>query len=285
MLTMTKTRSLCFLILAAALFFSSAALAHVEIDVPAAVDVGAPFFLKVRSTQDFSGLHLRWLDRQVRVPAIEGEALILLGAPLDIVPGMHRIVGELEILDRRIAFVKEVDVRPRSFPEQRLRVARKMVTPDPSLMPHIEEERRQVRAALERISEQRHWGKPFTRPVAGSVSSPFGLRRFFNDEPRAPHRGVDLRGAEGTSVLAFSAGEVILTGEHYFAGKSVYIDHGLGLVTQYIHLSEINVTYGQMVSAGQVIGKIGATGRVTGPHLHFGLSVLGMWVDPLPLMD
>jgi len=282
---MTKTRLFCFFILAAALFFSTAALARVEIDVPAAVDVGAPFFLKVRGPEDFSGLHLRWLDRQVRVPAIRGEAMILLGAPLDIAPGTHRIVGELETLDRRIAFVREVDVRPRTFPEQRLRVARKMVTPDPSLMPLIEEQRRQVRAALERISEKRHWEEPFVRPVEGSVSSQFGLRRYFNDEPRAPHRGVDLRGAHGTSVLAFSSGEVILTGDHYFAGKSVYIDHGLGLVTQYIHLSEITVAEGQMVSAGQAIGKVGATGRVTGPHLHFGLSVLGMWVDPLPLMD
>lgn len=282
---MTKMRTFCFSVFLATLFFSIVALAKVQVDVPAAVDVGTAFFFKVHGPEDLVGVHLRWLDRQVYVPAISGKAKILLGAPLDIAPGAHRIVGELVSPDRRPAFVREVDVRFRTFPEQRLRVAREMVTPDPSLMPRIEEERRKVRAALERISEKRYWEEPFVRPVGGSVSSHFGLRRFFNDEPRAPHHGVDLRGTEGTQVLAFSSGEVVLTGDHYFAGKSVYIDHGLGLVTQYIHLSEITVSQGQVVSGGQVIGKVGATGRVTGPHLHFGVSVLGMWVDPLPLIE
>jgi murein DD-endopeptidase MepM/ murein hydrolase activator NlpD len=211
--------------------------------------------------------------------------MILLGAPLDIAPGSYKIVGDLETLDSRLTFVREVNIRHRTFPEQRLRVAREMVAPDPSLMPRIEDERRLVRAALEQFSKKRHWAQPFVRPVDGSVSSAFGLRRFFNDEPRAPHRGVDLRGDKGTAVRAFSAGKVILTGNHFFAGKSVYLDHGLGLITQYIHLSEINVTDGQMVSAGQVIGKLGSTGRVTGPHLHFGVSVLGTWVDPMPLLE
>lgn len=284
-IVMIKMRAFCFSVFLTALFFSAAALAKVEVDVPAAVDVGTAFFFKVHGSEDLFGVHLRWLDRQVYIPAVNGKAKILLGAPMDIAPGVYRIVGEIESMDRRLAFVREVNVRSRTFPEQRLRVDREMVTPDLSLMPRIEEERRQVRAALERVSEKRHWEEPFIRPVRGSVSSQFGLRRFFNDEPRAPHRGVDLRGAEGTPVLAFSSGEVILTGEHYFAGKSVYIDHGLGLITQYIHLSEITVAKGQMVSAGQVIGKVGATGRVTGPHLHFGLSVLGMWVDPLPLIE
>ena len=182
-------------------------------------------------------------------------------------------------------FAHDVLVHAREFPEQRLRVSREMVSPDASLMPRIEQERGAARAALERVTPMRYWEQPFVRPVQGSVSSAFGLRRFFNDQPRAPHRGVDLRGAEGTSVRAFSNGEVVLAGDHYFAGRSIYIDHGLGVVTQYIHLSEILVQEGDQVVAGQTIGKVGATGRVTGPHLHFGLSVLGMWVDPLPLLD
>lgn len=281
---MIQIRALCFSIIAVT-FFCATALAKVEIHVPAAVDVGAPFFLKVRAPDGFSGVYLRWLDRQVYVPAIQGEAKILLGAPLDLAPGAYRIVGNLEPLDRQLTFVREVEVRQRTFPEQRLRVAREMVAPDPSLTPRIEDERRLVRAALEQISEERHWAQPFVRPVEGSVSSAFGLRRFFNDKPRAPHRGVDLRGDKGTAVRAFSAGKVVLTGHHFFAGKSVYIDHGLGLITQYIHLSEISVTEGQMVSAGQVIGTLGSTGRVTGPHLHFGVSVLGIWVDPMPLLE
>ncbi len=268
-----------------AFFFllSVSAEAEIQMNVPSAVDVGAPFFLRVQGTEGFTGVDLRWQNKQVYAPAVNGEAAVLLGAALETPAGTHSIVGELEVNGRRRAFVREVIVQSRTFPEQRLRVAGRMVSPDPADMPRIEEERRLVREALDRITDQRYWEEPFVRPVGGSVSSQFGLRRFFNDQPRAPHRGVDLRGVEGTPVLAFSAGRVALTGKHYFAGKSVYIDHGLGMITQYIHLSEISVAPGQTVAAGQVIGKVGATGRVTGPHLHFGLSVLGMWVDPLPL--
>lgn len=283
---MTALRKFFTLFFAASIvFFSVHVQADIEVELPASEDLGSPFFLKVRGPDDFSGMHLRWQDRQVYVPVVDREAIVLLGASLDLAVGTHRVVGEIEIGGQQKTFAREIVVRLRTFPEQRLRVAGEMVTPDPALLPRIEEERRLVRQAVERISGQRHWTMPFARPVGGSVSSVFGLRRFFNDQPRAPHRGVDLRAAMGTPVQAFSAGEVALTGDHYFAGQSVYIDHGLGLVTQYIHLSEIDVTQGQMVSAGQVIGKAGATGRVTGPHLHFGLSVLSMWVDPLPLLE
>lgn len=261
------------------------ALAEFEIKLPAAVDVGAPFFLKMYGPEGFTGIHLRWQNKQVYVPAVDGKAALLLGASLESSAGVHPVVGELEVDGRRRTFAREITVQARTFPEQRLRVAGEMVSPDPAEMPRIEEERRQVRQVLDRVTEQRYWDEPFVRPVTGSVSSQFGLRRFFNDQPRAPHRGVDLRGAVGAPVLAFSAGQVVLTGDHYFAGKSVYIDHGLGMVTQYIHLSETSVAPGQTVAAGQVVGKVGATGRVTGPHLHFGLSVLGMWVDPLPLLQ
>ncbi len=285
MIVMLRKNFFVLVAVLSALLAARSALAEFEVKLPAVVAVGAPFFLKVYGPQGFTGVHLRWQNKQVHVPAIDGEAALLLGAPLETAAGVHPVVGELEVDGLRRAFVREVTVQGRVFPEQRLRVASRMVSPDPAVMPRIEEERRLVRQVLERVTDRRYWDEPFVRPVGGLVSSTFGLRRFFNDQPRAPHRGVDLRGAEGTPVLAFSAGRVALAGDHYFAGKSVYIDHGLGMVTQYIHLSEISVTPGQAVSAGQVIGKVGATGRVTGPHLHFGLSVLGMWVDPLPLLE
>lgn len=276
---------LVLLLILYVLFCAAPAQSDIVVELPEAVDVGSPFFLRLLGPEAFVGAHLRWQDRQVFVPAEGGEALILLGAPLELDPGAHMLVGEAEVDGRTLVFAREITVRSREFPEQRLTVAGKMVEPDPAILPRINEERRQVREALDRISPSRHWTTPFVRPVGGALSSAFGLRRFFNDQPRAPHRGVDLRGAEGTPVKAFSAGEVILTGDHYFAGKSVYVDHGLGMVTQYIHLSEIAVVRGQKVSPGQILGKVGATGRVTGPHLHFGLSVLAMWVDPLPLLE
>ncbi|NHZ47213.1 M23 family metallopeptidase, partial [Nitratidesulfovibrio liaohensis] len=112
-----------------------------------------------------------------------------------------------------------------------------------------------------------------------------GLRRVFNGEPRAPHRGLDLRGEAGEPVTACAAGRVVLAENHYFAGNSVYIDHGMGVVSMYFHLSALDVAPGQMVAQGQVIGKVGSTGRVTGPHLHFGMAVLGDMVDPQVLLD
>ncbi|MBG3878486.1 M23 family metallopeptidase, partial [Desulfovibrio oxamicus] len=121
--------------------------------------------------------------------------------------------------------------------------------------------------------------------VPGGVSSLFGLRRVFNGEPRAPHRGLDLRGEAGELVKACAAGRVALAENHYFAGNSVYIDHGMGVVSMYFHLSAMDVTPGQMVAQGQLIGRVGSTGRVTGPHLHFGMAVLGDMVDPQVLLD
>lgn len=266
------------------------ARAEIRIHAPEHIGVGMPFFVRFIGPQSFQGLHLRWLGRDVgylaSTPGDSGrEVVALLGVDLETPPGMHRITGLVSTTKGQGTFAHDVRVHAREFPEQRLRVSREMVSPDASLLPRIEQERKQARAALEQVTPLRHWQPPFVRPVQGSVSSAFGLRRFFNDQPRAPHRGVDLRGPEGTPVRAFSRGEVALAGDHYFAGRSIYIDHGLGVVTQYIHLSEILVQEGEMVDAGQVIGKVGATGRVTGPHLHFGLSVLGMWVDPLPLLE
>ncbi|WP_161946357.1 M23 family metallopeptidase [Desulfonatronum thiosulfatophilum] len=265
------------------------AWAGIRIESPDHVDVGMPFFLRVFGPENFREITFRWQDKDLTVLAVAGEhgreAVVLLGVCLESPLGVQRIDGTVQKGDQRLPFTHEVHVQPRTFPEQWLQVAREMVSPDQSLHPRIEEERRKVRAALERVTPDRLWETPFVRPVSGNISSEFGLRRFFNDQPRAPHRGVDLRGAEGTLVRAFSNGKVVLTGDHFFAGRSVYIDHGLGVVTQYIHLSEVTVQEGQKIIAGEPIGKVGATGRVTGPHLHFGLSILGFWVDPLALLD
>jgi len=111
----------------------------------------------------------------------------------------------------------------------------------------------------------------------------FGHRRVFNDQPRAPHSGADLTAATGTEILASNAGKVVLTGDFFFNGRAVFIDHGMGVLTMYLHLSEITVSTGQMLRKGQVIGLAGATGRVTGPHLHWGARVGGARVDPFSL--
>ncbi|MFK7996452.1 MAG: M23 family metallopeptidase [Granulosicoccus sp.] len=125
----------------------------------------------------------------------------------------------------------------------------------------------------------------FIWPVAGPVSSPFGLRRFFNDQPRRPHGGIDIAAPEGTPIMAAADGVVLEANDYFFNGNSVFIEHGLGLQTFYAHLSRIDVTNGERVTQGQVIGAVGATGRVTGPHLHWSVGLNGTWVDPLLVID
>ena len=120
----------------------------------------------------------------------------------------------------------------------------------------------------------------FKWPLAGVMSSPFGLKRFYNDQARRPHGGIDIAAPEGTPIIAPADGWVVDTGDYFFNGNSVFIEHGLGLQTFYAHLSKIHVKLGDKVEPGDLIGEVGATGRVTGPHLHWSVGLNGTWIDP-----
>ena len=170
-------------------------------------------------------------------------------------------------------------------PVQALRVDKKYVDPPAAVQERIRKDREKAGKALDNYSPERLWTAPFARPVPGGVSSKFGLKRVFNDQPRGVHRGLDLRGAEGTPILACADGRVVLADDLYFSGNAVYIDHGQGVFTSYLHMSRILVRPGDVVRRGQIIGKVGSTGRVTGPHLHLSLIVLGQAVDPEPLLE
>ncbi|WP_297228047.1 M23 family metallopeptidase [uncultured Desulfovibrio sp.] len=172
----------------------------------------------------------------------------------------------------------------RKRPVQKLTVDKKYVDPPAKVMERIRRDREQVKAALASYSPVRQWALPLTRPVPGGISSLYGLKRVFNGQPRGYHRGLDLRGASGTPIKACADGRVVLCDDLYFSGKTVYLDHGQGVFTAYLHMSELLVRNGQEVRKGQVIGKVGATGRVTGPHLHLSLIVQGQSVDVEPLL-
>lgn len=179
---------------------------------------------------------------------------------------------------------RPVRLHDRKRPVQRLTVDRKYVAPPPEEAARIRRDREKVRAALAGHLPERLWSLPLERPVPGTVSSLFGMKRVFNGQPRGMHRGLDLRGAQGTPIRACADGVVALVDNLYFSGNAVYINHGDGVFSSYLHMSRPLVAPGERVQRGQVVGLVGATGRVTGPHLHLGLMVQGESVDPQPLL-
>lgn len=182
------------------------------------------------------------------------------------------------------ATVVAFDIREHAYSEQRLNVAPGYVSLSDENLARVARERKVIDAALTNWRDAPVSDVSLAAPVDGSRSSSFGLRRFFNEEPRAPHKGMDIAATLGTPVLAPRDGIVTATGDFYFNGNTVIVDHGQGYITMYCHLSEIGVKDGDVVNAGTAIGKVGATGRVTGPHLHFGTYLNGTAVDPALLL-
>lgn len=179
----------------------------------------------------------------------------------------------------------DIDLVPRTYREQRLTVKNQSyVTPGQQQLDRIAAERKIIDAALNRYRVATATGIELAPLVDGPRSASFGLRRFFNDQPRAPHKGMDIAAAEGEPVIAPRGGIISATGDYFFNGQTVIIDHGQGFVTMYCHLSDIAVEHGQAVATGDVVGAVGKTGRVTGPHLHFGTYLNGTAVDPAILL-
>ena len=178
----------------------------------------------------------------------------------------------------------EVSLDPYPYPEQHLEVEERMVHLNEADLARVERENQQI-ALVFAARGPRLFDLPLGAPLERlSAGSRFGARRFFNGEPRSPHGGADYQARSGTPVLAAAAGRVVLAEEHFFAGQSVYLDHGDGLISMYFHLSEIAVEEGRSVERGERIGSAGATGRATGPHLHFGLRWRGARIDPAMLL-
>jgi murein DD-endopeptidase MepM/ murein hydrolase activator NlpD len=178
-----------------------------------------------------------------------------------------------------------VTVRPKTFVTQHLALPPHQVDLDAATLARVEREQAEFRGALADSVGERLWRGAFRMPVEGGVATGgFGLRRVINGQPRSPHAGYDWAAPTGTPVAAANAGRVALVAEHFFAGRLVVLDHGLGLFTYYFHLDGTTVSTGERVAKGQPIGAVGATGRVTGPHLHLGVSIAQARVDPESLL-
>jgi hypothetical protein len=175
-------------------------------------------------------------------------------------------------------------VRDKAFPQEKLSVDKKFDRFDKPTLRRIEKEQAQMDRLWQLSTPRRLWEGPFLRPVPGPMTSPFGLRRIINGSSRSPHSGVDLKASAGTEIVASNHGRVVLRKELFFAGKSLVLDHGGGLYTMYFHLEAFQVEKDSEVRKGDLIGRAGMTGRVTGPHLHWGARLNGARIDPLELV-
>jgi murein DD-endopeptidase MepM/ murein hydrolase activator NlpD len=217
----------------------------------------------------------------------EGERSFTAIAGVDMAaePGEHAIKV---LLKARGAKPREeifsVPVAAGGFVVQHLTLAKELVDLQGEILKRYLAERKKITTIYNRVSPLKLWEFPFMRPVAGEITGTFGLRRILNGQERAPHNGVDIGASQGVEVLACNKGVVALAQELCLEGNTIIIDHGQGLYSIYMHLAEMRVTEGETVARGACIGLVGATGRVTGPHLHWGTRLLGARVDPFALV-
>lgn len=217
-------------------------------------------------------------ERRVLLSRRDGIPHAWVGLPLDTEPGTHQLkLTRPDGTTETISFTvddREYDTQHITIDDER------MVTPDAEALKRIREESAEIRAALRTWQARDALPSRLAQPVDGRFSSPFGLQRFINEKPRNPHRGLDIAAATGTPIQAPAGGEVVAVGDYYFNGRTVIMEHGQGLVTLYAHMDSVDVAQGDVVEAGELLGTVGATGRATGPHLHWGVYLNGTAVDP-----
>jgi murein DD-endopeptidase MepM/ murein hydrolase activator NlpD len=247
--------------------------------------IGDVAWIHVRGGVDGATVEGAVAGRPLTFFSYAGGHAALVGLDVDTRPGAHR--WQLAVLQpgREPATVRgQIQVEPRGFPVQRLTLPKGMVDLDPETERRAVAEGERLRTLYRTLTPSRLWRGRFTRPVAGDdPGSGFGSRRVINGQPRAPHTGLDYAAPRGTPVVASNSGRVALVADYFFPGRLVVLDHGLGLYTLYFHLDSVAVVEDERVERGQPIGKVGATGRATGPHLHFGVQVGAARVDPASL--
>lgn len=251
-----------------------------------AVQPGELVVLTLVSSAPLATLEARAFAHDLRpFPVTPREWQLLVGIDLDVKPGAYTVsMTAVDESGRESKLTHRLVVSAKRFPTRTLTVDPNFVNPPPDAVARIQTEARELEEIWAASAARKLWSGPFVRPVPQPANSAFGTRSVFNGQPRSPHGGADFLSPTGTPIRAPNSGQVVLAKELYYTGNTVIIDHGLGLVTLFAHLSEIDVRPGDAVTTGQVVGKVGATGRVTGPHLHWTLRVGAARVDPLSLL-
>jgi murein DD-endopeptidase MepM/ murein hydrolase activator NlpD len=209
----------------------------------------------------------------------------LIGIDMSTSPATYEIKVIATDADNRVySSALSLRVEKVEFGTQALSLPPDMVDLDAKTLERVNQEARKLQALFQISRDERLWEGVFIRPVKGEISTGFGLNRIINGQQRSQHTGVDLRAEKGTPVLACNHGVVVLVDELFFTGKSVLLDHGGGLYSMYFHLSEALVKEGNLVRTGAILGRVGSTGRSTGPHLHWGIRLNGARVDPFALL-
>jgi Peptidase family M23 len=259
---------------------------------------GSLLLLEVRSRKPLTALSAEWNSKNVpfwqvssersdaaKVPAVERRQA-LLGVDLEKPPGTYPVLIRVQTAsDKPESCTLQIPVRAGRFATERLQVGKEFVEPSPEQIKRANEERDKLRDIFDQVTPEKLWDGDFRVPLDGvTTGGNFGKRRILNGQPGSPHSGVDFPSPAGTPIHAAQSGRVALAEELFFSGNTVVVDHGLGIYTFYGHLSEIDVKVGDALESGQVLGKVGATGRVTGPHLHWGLTVERARVNALQLV-
>jgi murein DD-endopeptidase MepM/ murein hydrolase activator NlpD len=209
----------------------------------------------------------------------------LIGVDLDSKPGKYDLKVEGTDGGGKV-FSKSIPLKieKNDFTVQKLTLPKSMVDLDPKTLERVNRESARVRKVFAGVREEKLWKGPFVRPLEGEVSGAFGVRRVINGQNKSPHSGIDLRAEAGTPVSACNDGIAALVDDLFFSGKTVVLDHGWGLYSMYFHLSEAGVSAGDKLRTGDTLGRVGSTGRSTGPHLHWGMILRGARVDPLSFL-
>jgi murein DD-endopeptidase MepM/ murein hydrolase activator NlpD len=209
----------------------------------------------------------------------------LLGIDMDVRPGKYSIRFRGNDGDGKIYRGNSfLEVKKVNFKTQTLKLPPGMVELDPKTLERVNQEAKRLEDLFADVRTEKLWKGAFLRPIPGEISTGFGLRRVINRQKKDPHSGVDMRAEEGTPVWASNRGVAVLADALFFSGKSVILDHGWGIYSMYFHLSEILVREGDPVEKGAILGRVGSTGRSTGPHLHWGIKIHGARVDPFALL-